>query len=154
MSIYTCRIDRFHHLCEDTMKTSQAEPTSAEATYSPRGTKTAAIKTALSAHPTKGPKEIAELLQAEGWDVKPQNISVVKSNLKAETKKAGPALAAKRTFTPAPEKTVAPARQAAKAASGNDIPYATLRRAKDLSNQLGGVQEAKRTLDALAQLID
>ena len=139
-------------------KTSQpeatsAQPTSAEATQAPRGAKTAAIKAALSAHPTKLPKEIAELLRAEGWDVTPQNISVVKSTLKAESKTSGPASGAKRASTPAPEKTATPANQAAKAPSADDISYDTLCRAKELSNQLGGVQDAKRALDALAQLV-
>jgi hypothetical protein len=129
----------------------ETKPT--EATQSPKGTKTAAIKAALNAHPAKPPKEIAELLRSDGWDVKPQHISVVKSNLKAETKKAAPPSARTRTTTPASQATAAPAKQAAPAASRSDIPFETLRRAKELSNQLGGIQQAKKTLDALAQLI-
>ena len=52
----------------------------------PRGSKTAAIKAALKANRDKLPKEIAELMNAEGWDVTAQRISVVKSALKAKKK--------------------------------------------------------------------
>ena len=114
----------------------------------PRGTKTAAIKAALIAHPTKMPKEIAPLLQSEGWDVTPQQISVVKSNMKAEGQTAAPA--PRRTPAPAAKRTPAPA---PRATGDNDLSFDTLRRAKELSKQLGGVEEAKKTLDALAQLI-
>ena len=52
----------------------------------PRGSKTAAIKAALKANRDKLPKEIAELMNAEGWDVTAQRISVVKSAMKAKKK--------------------------------------------------------------------
>ena len=50
----------------------------------PRGSKTAIIVAALQAHPDKMPKEIAEILKGEGWNIRPQTISVVKSNLKSK----------------------------------------------------------------------
>ena len=50
-----------------------------------RGARTAAVKAALEIHSNGSPKEIAELLQADGWDVKAQLVSVVKSNMKRRT---------------------------------------------------------------------
>lgn len=105
----------------------------------PRGTKTAAIKAALKAHPDKLPKEIAELLQAEGWDVKAQSISVVKSAMKAKKKKG---------------KRAAPAPAAAADVPSDAVSIGLLRRAKKLVQELGGIKEAKTALNALAQLLD
>jgi hypothetical protein len=66
-----------------------------------KGTKTAAVKRALAAHPHLQPKEIAEMLRNEGWDIKPQLVSVVKSNLKTKKKGAKKAAATVRTAKPA-----------------------------------------------------
>lgn len=103
-----------------------------------RGAKTAAIKAALKANPKKGPSEIAELLKAEGWDVKPQNVSVVKSAMKKGKKKAAPA-AASDTAPVVPKDAVS---------------VGLLVKAKKLVQELGGVKEAKNALNALAQLLD
>lgn len=107
-----------------------------------RGSKTAAVKAALKVHPTKGPKEIAELLQAEGWDIKAQLVSVVKSAQKAKKKKA------KAAPTPAP------AAEAAPVVATDAVSLALLQRAKKLAAQLGGIKEAKTAIDALAQILD
>lgn len=106
----------------------------------PWGTKTAAVRAALKAHPGKLPKAIAELLQAEGWDVKPQFISVVKSNMKGKKRKKAKAAAA------APE--------AAPVMPKDAVSLGLLQKAKKLAAQIGSVQEAKAALDALAQLMD
>jgi len=112
----------------------EAKPTEAA-----RGTKTAAIKAALKAHRNKGPKEIAELLNAEGWDVKAQTVSVVKSAMKkGKKKKAAP--------TAAPE--------AAPGIPKDAVSVGLLVKAKKLVKELGGVKEAKTALNALAQLMD
>jgi hypothetical protein len=117
-------------------KTTDAAPV--EAASAPAGmTKTAAIRAALKAHPGKPPKEIAELLQADGWDVKAQRVSIVKSAMKAK-KKARAAAAPK----------------AAPAAPADAISLDSLKKAKALVSQLGGIDEAKAALAALAQLID
>lgn len=122
-------------------KTAEPKSKPVEATpETSRGTKTGAIKAALNAHPKKQPKEIAELLNAEGWDVKPQRVSVVKSAMKAEkeAKKAAP--------PPTPE--------AAPAVPKDAVSLALLCRAKKLVQELGGIKEAKTALNALAQLLD
>jgi len=120
---------------EPEAKPAEAAPETA------RGTKTAAIKAALKANPAKGPKEIAELLNAEGWDVKPQSISVVKSAMKAKKKgkKAAPAAAPEAAALVLPKDAVS---------------VGLLVKAKKLVKELGGVKEARTALNALAQLMD
>jgi len=124
-------------------KTTETDPETKPdeaAPEAPRGSKTAAIKAALKANPKKLPKEIAELLKADGWDVKPQNISVVKSALKAKKKTK------KAALPPAPE--------AAPALPKDAVSVGLLVKAKKLVKELGGVKEAKTALNALAQLMD
>jgi len=125
-------------------KTTEIEPEAVEtkpveaAPEAPRGSKTAAIKAALKANRDKLPKEIAELMNAEGWDVTAQRISVVKSALKAKKKKAASA--------PEPE--------AAPEVPKDAVSVGLLVKAKKLVKELGGVKEAKAALNALAQLLD
>jgi hypothetical protein len=107
-----------------------------------RGSKTAAVKAALKVNPNKLPKEIAEILQAEGWDIKAQLVSVVKSAMKAKKK-------AKKAAEPAAEE-VSAAPQLPKDA----VSVALLVKAKKLVQELGGVKEARTALNALAQLMD
>ncbi len=123
-------------------KPVEVESTTTETTpAAARGSKTAAVKAALKVHPTKGPKEIAELLQAEGWDIKAQLVSVVKSALKAKKKKAKAA--------------PAPAAEAAVPVVAKDaVSIGLLQKAKKLAAQLGGIKEAKAAIDALAQIMD
>jgi hypothetical protein len=124
------------------VEVTEVETKATEATpEAPRGSKTAAVKAALKVHPTKGPKEIAELLQADGWDVKAQLVSVVKSAQKAK-KKAKKAVAA-----PVPE-------AAALALPKDAVSLALLQKAKKLASQFGSIKEAKAAIDALSQLMD
>jgi len=104
----------------------------------PRGSKTAAIKAALKANRDKLPKEIAELMNAEGWDVTAQRISVVKSAMKAKKKKAAPA--------PEPE--------AGPVVPKDAVSVGLLVKAKKLAAQFGSIKEAKAALNALSQLLD
>lgn len=120
-------------------KTTEIEPET-KPVEAPRGSKTAAIKACLAANPTKGPKEIAELLKADGWDVTAQRISVVKSNLKGKKK-------AKKA-APAPEPEAGPV------VPKDAVSVGLLVKAKKLVKELGGVTEAKAALNALAQLLD
>ena len=107
----------------------------------PRGSKTAAIKAALKANRDKLPKEIAELMNAEGWDVTAQRISVVKSALKAKKK-------AKKAAAPAPEPEAGPV------VPKDAVSVGLLVKAKKLAAQFGSIEEAKAALNALAQLLD
>jgi hypothetical protein len=117
----------------------EAKPVEA-APEAPRGTKTAAIKAALKANPKKGPKDIAELLKAEGWDVKAQQVSVVKSYMKGKkkAKKAAPAAAL----------------EAAPVVPKDAVSVGLLVKAKKLAAQFSSIKEAKAALAALSQLMD
>jgi hypothetical protein len=108
-----------------------------------KGTKTDAVKAALKANPKMQPKEIAELLQSQGWDIKAQLVSVVKSNLKSKKKGKGAAKTVK----------AAPAAKSSGAKDGG-ISLDSLKKAKDLAAQLGGINQAKAALAALSELLD
>ena len=115
------------------------------------GTKTGAIKAALNAHPNLMPKDIAEMLQAQGWDVRAQLVSVVKSNLKtAKGKKKATKSAAKAPAAKAPAAAPAKSREVAKDSA---ISLDSLKKAKELAAELGGIDEAKAALAALSELL-
>jgi hypothetical protein len=104
--------------------------------------KTAAIKAALKANAKSTPKEISEMLQAQGLDVSPGYVSTIKTNMKAKNKKAKKAAAA-------------PASEAAGPVVPKDaVSVGLLVKAKKLVQELGGVKEARTALNALAQLMD
>ena len=122
-------------------KTTEPEAKPVEAApEAPRGAKTAAIKAALKANPKKGPTEIAEVLKAEGWDVKAQQISVVKSAMKAKKRK--------KVAPPAAAPEVAPA------VPKDAVSVGLLVKAKKLAAQFSSIKEAKDALAALSQLLD
>jgi hypothetical protein len=118
-------------------KPKNTEPAAAE----PKGSNSDAVRAALEAHPDKMPKEIAEILQAQGLAVTPQLVSTTKFNLKSKKgRKAAPKAAAKK----------APA--APKAADA--VSLDSLKKAKELAQQLGGIKQAKAAIAALAELVD
>jgi hypothetical protein len=117
----------------------EAEPVEA-ARAAARGSRTAAVKAALKAHPKKGPKEIAELLKAEGWDIKAQLVSVVKSAMKAKKRKKVAAPAAATEVAPAVPKDA--------------VSMGLLVKAKKLVAQFSSIKEAKEAIAALSQLLD
>ncbi len=107
-------------------------------------TKTGAIIAALEAHPDKMPKELEQMLQAEGWDIKAQRISTIKSKLKSDKKAPKAASAAS---------VAAPKKAPATKADGG-ISFDSLKKAKQMAEQLGGIQQAKAAIAALAELVD
>ncbi|MBM4090132.1 MAG: hypothetical protein FJ276_12035 [Planctomycetes bacterium] len=122
-------------------KTVRPEAKSTDSAASPaRGAKTAAIRSALKAHPRKAPREIAELLGQEGWSVTAQSVSMVKSKSKGKKKgkKAAPAAVA----------------QSVPSVPKDAVSVALLRKAKKLVKELGGIKEASTAINALAQLLD
>lgn len=110
-------------------------------TAEPKMTKTATIIAALEAHPDKMPKELEQILQAQGWDIKAQRISTIKSKLRSEQKAPGAAVVAPRKKAP-----VSKADQA--------ISFDSLKKAKEMAEQLGGIPQAKAAIAALAELVD
>ena len=121
---------------------SETKATEAKPVETARGSKTAAVKVALKAHPKKQPKEIAELLQAEGWDIKAQLVSVVKSAMKMRKKKA------KAAAAPITEAAAAPV------VPKDAVSLGLLQKAKKLAAQFSSIKEAKQAMDALSQLMD
>jgi hypothetical protein len=126
---------------EPEAKAAETKPVEA-APEAPKGSKTAAVKKALKANPKKGPKEIAELLQADGWDIKAQLVSVVKSAMKAKKRKA------KAAPAPTVEAAVAPV------VPKDAVSVGLLVKAKKLAAQFASISEAKAALAALSQLMD
>jgi len=122
------------------------EPKTAEreaAPEAPRGAKTAAIRQALIANPTKTVKEIAELLKEQGFDTTANYIGGVKVQMnkkKRGQKKAKAAPVAEPEAGPVVPKDA--------------VSVGLLVKAKKLVQELGGVKEAKTALNALAQLLD
>ena len=122
-------------------KTTEPEATPVEAApEAARGAKTAAIRAALKANPTKTVKEIAELLKEQGFETTANYVGGVKSAMKAKKK------AKKAAAAPAPE--------AGSVVPKDAVSVGLLVKAKKLVQELGGVKEAKNALNALAQLLD
>ena len=107
------------------------------------------IKKALAASPDKPPKEIAEELTAKGVKVSAGFVSTVKTNLKTKAAKTK-----KRAKKKAVAKKTAGKKPAPKASSSAGITFDQLCMAKELAQQLGGVEKAKAALGALSQLTD
>ena len=101
------------------------------------------IKKALAASPDKPPKEIAEELTAKGVKVSAGFVSTVKTNLKTKAAKTK-----KRAKKKAVAKKTAGKKPAPKASSSAGITFDQLCMAKELAQQLGGVEKAKAALAA------
>ncbi len=127
--------------------------------------KTEAIRAALKKDPGVMPKALAERLTAMGFDVKPQHVSTIKNVLKREAEGTLPVPRGRRGRRPAAERLASPAAAspvaaspaaaspaAASPAAPEDISFESLRKAKELSAELGGIEKAKEALDALVQL--
>lgn len=111
------------------------------------------IKKALAATPDKPPKQISEELKAKGIDVSPGYVSTTKTNLKAEAGAPKTATTEKAARKQEASKTgVTAKQQAPTAAPATSITYDQLLLAKDLAQQLGGIEKAKETLAALSAL--
>ena len=132
-----------------TAATQAPDATAATTPAKPTISKTAAIAAALQAHPDKMPKELAEIMKAEGWDINAQRISVVKSKLKDRSKQKA---RRKPTTKAAPAEAAAATATVAKTEDG--ISFDSLKKAKQMAEQLGGIQQAKAAIAALAELVD
>jgi hypothetical protein len=128
--------------------TQPAIPSAATSPAAPPITKTAAIAAALQAHPDKMPMEIAKIMKAEGWDVNSQAIRVVKSKLKDRQQRANqkPRSKAAPVELAKPDPTTTWAE--------DDVSFDSLIKAKRMAEQLGGIQQARAAIAALAELVD
>jgi hypothetical protein len=124
-------------------KATEPEAKPVEVARSPRGAKTAAIRQALIANPTKTVKEIAELLKEQGFETTVNYIGGVKVQMNKKKRGKKEANAA-----PAAEPEAGPV------VPKDAVSVGLLVKAKKLIQELGGVKEAKTALNALAQLLD
>jgi hypothetical protein len=104
------------------------------------GAKTQAVRQALNANPEKLPKEIAEILTAEGLQVSANYVSTIKSKLKMKGKRK--------------QKAAAPVPAACIDVAADAISIGLLRKAKKLAQELGGIKAAQTAIHALAQILD
>lgn len=113
--------------------------------------KSEVIREYKSKNPGMGPKAIAEKLKVEhGEEVSAQFVSTVLSMAKKRDDKGGPKRG--RGRPPGSGKAATAAKLAAKPTGGLSVEL--LLKAKKLASELGGVEEAKAALDALARIMN
>lgn len=117
--------------------------------------KSAAIRDYYDAHPNAMPKDVVEALQAEGIDVSAQFVSTTRSK-----QRKGQGVSSKGRKPGRPKGTAAKKRVSAKrgrpaASVGRDtkVSIEQLVQAKEMVDALGGMEKARRTLDALSQIV-
>jgi hypothetical protein len=104
------------------------------------GNKSQAIREALAANPDKSPKEIAELLSAQGYKLNAQYVSTIKSNA---NKKAG---GGRKVLRRKPGRPAGGGRPTAVAGMG------TMEAAIAFVRAAGGLDQAKQTLAVLESI--
>jgi hypothetical protein len=108
--------------------------------------KSQAVRDYLAANPDQTPKEVVSALGVQGIAVKPQYVSAIKSKASRGTVAAAPA-----TDAPSPRRRRGrPRRQETVAASA--VEYKNLLEAKSFVRSIGGISEARKVLDAYANL--
>lgn len=121
-----------------------AKNTEAAAPAADKVNKTLAVKEYQAAHPDAGRTEISMALREQGIDVTPAYVSGIRVKLKVKKRKKRAARQA------APGSPAAAAGQAA----DDSVSLDSLRKAKALVRELGGVDQARQALKALATLLD
>jgi len=107
--------------------------------------KSAAIRNYKSSHEDAGPTAIAAALSKDGTKVTPAFVSTVLSNAKRKSGKGRRKMARRKMARRGPRAAVAAPRS-------NDS-LERLMLAKKLAQQMGGVEQAKAALDALAKIL-
>lgn len=118
--------------------------------------KSAAIRDYYNANPDAMPKDVAEALGAKGLDVSAQFVSTIRSKqLKSQGASSRRGKAGRPKGTAA-KKRVSAKRGRSAAATGGDVKVSIdeLVQAKEMVDALGGMEKARRTLDALSQIVD
>lgn len=112
--------------------------------------KSQAIRDYCEANPKAKPKEVAEALATQGLVVTPQFVSTIRSNAKRKKTTRRPGRPAGSTST----KRAARPAQATAAKGKEDVSIDSLLKAKKIVQEMGGVEDAKKALDALSKLMD
>ena len=110
--------------------------------------KSQAIRDYYDANPDAKPLEVVAAMKKQGVTVNAQFVSTVKSNAKKKTTRGKPTASAKKSKTGkrGPRKATLKADGA--------ISLDSLIKAKQLVEEMGGVEEARNALTALEQLMD
>ena len=106
------------------------------------GNKSQAIRDALAANPDKSPKEIAELVAADGHKVTPAYVSIVKYNQSKAGGKGDKKVVVRR-------KVGGPGRRAARAGASH---LGAMEAAIAFVRAAGGIEQAKQTLAVLESI--
>ena len=107
--------------------------------------KSEAIRHYKNSHQDAGPTAIAAALTKEGTKVTPAFVSTVLSNAKRKSNKRGRKMGRR--------KMVRRGRRPAVIARSSSDPVGRLIQAKKLAEQMGGVEQARAALDALAKIL-
>lgn len=108
--------------------------------------KTRAVKDYQAAHPNAGPTEISTALKEQGIEVTPTYVSGIRVKLKVKKQQKK---AARQVTLATPAAAVAVAQVA-----DDSVSLESLRKAKALVRELGGVDQARQALKALSVLLD
>ncbi len=116
--------------------------------------KSQAIRDYCEANPKAKPKEVAEALATQGLVVTPQFVSTIRSNAKRKKTTRRPGRPAGSTSTSTSTKRAARPARATAAKGKEDVSIDSLLKAKKIVQEMGGVEDAKKALDALSKLMD
>jgi hypothetical protein len=112
--------------------------------------KSQAIRDYMDANPTASPAETSKALSAQGIDVSPMFVSSIKSAYRK--RKAAGGGPVRRGRKPGRKPGRGRGGRKPRASTGASLSIEQLLKAKQLANQLGGIQPALQALDALARL--
>jgi len=104
--------------------------------------KTQAVRDFLAENPDATTKDVVAAMNKQRITVSPNYVSTIKTNMKAKGK-------GKKKV--AAKKKAAPKKQEA---ADDKISLSALKEAKKLAERLGGIEQAKQAISALAQLTD
>ncbi len=113
-------------------------------------TKTAAIQRYLKRRPDAKPREIVAALAKKGIEVTPATVSTIKNQMKNKGLLGGTTATTKAARKTTSRRGRRPGRPKASAAANDTLEM--LKQAKSLAETAGGVDKAKKLLDALAEL--
>ncbi|TWT86453.1 hypothetical protein [Neorhodopirellula pilleata] len=114
------------------------------------------IREYYSANPKAKPLEVVAAMKEKGIDVNAQFVSTVKSNAKKKktVRRSAPAATASKKAAPAKKPGRKPGRKPAAAkTAGGEVSFDSLIKAKQLIEEMGGVDNARTALSAYEQLV-
>lgn len=114
--------------------------------------KSQVIRDYCEANPKAKPKEVAEALATQGFVVTPQFVSTIRSNAKRKKTARRPGRPAGSASTKRAGRGSASRPAAAK--GKEDVSIDSLLKAKKIVQEMGGVEDARKALDALSKLMD